>query len=263
MVLLFSPKTVGIKLSPTEEKPANLHLLLTLLRKCFLLYMDTNNTKVSANRQKKVDIVASLSDKFTKAKAVVFTNYQGLTHKQIEGLKKAIKPLEGEFVVAKNSLVTRSLDENKIKLGEDHVLEGPTGTLFMYNDIVAPLRALAKLIRELNLPSVKFGIMDNDFITTEQVLKLSTLPAREVLLAQLVIGLKSPIFNLHRALNWNLQKLVLTLNAVANAKPAVAQDPAIEPVKTEATPVEVVEEATTVETQPEEKPNEESKGGEN
>ena len=225
--------------------------------------MDTINTKVSANRQKKIDIVASLSDKFTKAKAVVFTNYQGLTHKQIETLKKAIKPLEGEFVVAKNSLVTRSLDENKIKLGEDHVLEGPTGTLFIYNDIVAPLRALAKLIKELNLPSVKFGIMDNDFITTEQVLKLSSLPTREVLLAQLVAGLKSPIFNLHRSLQWNLQKLVLTLNAVAKAKPAVAKAPAIEPVKTEATPVVVVEEATRAETQPEEKPNEESKGGEN
>ncbi len=216
--------------------------------------MDTVNTKVSANRQKKVNIVASLSDKFTKAKAVVFTNYQGLTHKQIETLKKAIKPLEGEFVVAKNSLVTRSLDENKIKLGEDHVLEGPTGTLFMYNDIVAPLRALAKLIKELNLPSVKFGIMDNDFITTEQVLKLSSLPTREVLLAQLVGGLKSPIFNLHRALNWNLQKLVLTLNAVASAKPAQAQAQA---------PAEATQEQAPKETQPEEKPNEEPKGGEN
>jgi len=105
--------------------------------------------------------------------------------------------------------------------------------------------------------------MDNDFITTEQVLKLSSLPTREVLLAQLVAGLKSPIFNLHRSLNWNLQKLVLTLNAVAKAKPAVAKAPAVEPVKTEVTPVIVVEEATPAETQPEEKPNEESKGGEN
>ena len=232
--------------------------------------MNTNNTKVSANRQKKIDIVTSLSDKFTKAKAVVFTNYQGLTHKQIEGLKKAIKPLEGEFVVAKNSLVTRSLDENKIKLEKDHVLEGPTGTLFIYNDIVAPLKALAKLIKELNLPSVKFGIMDNAFITTEQVLKLSSLPTREVLLAQLVGGLKSPIFGLHRALNWNLQKLVLTLNAVAQAKPAVASTPTLEPVKTEETPAEVATptekklvEQPAVEAQPEEKPNEDSKGGEN
>ncbi len=230
--------------------------------------MDTQDIKVSANRQKKVDIVTSLNDKFSKAKAVVFTNYEGLTHKQIEGLKKAIKPLEGEFVVAKNSLVTRSLDANKIKLSEDHSLKGPTGTLFIYNDIVSPLKALAKLIKELNLPSVKFGIMEGNFITNDQVMKLSSLPTREVLLSQLVGGLKSPIFGLHRALNWNLQKLVLTLNAVAKLKPAAASAPApvSEPVKEE-TVVEAQVEATQVE-QPEEikteeKPNEESKGGEN
>lgn len=230
--------------------------------------MDTQDLKVSANRQKKVDIVASFSDKFTKAKAVVFTNYEGLTHKQIEGLKKAIKPLEGEYVVAKNSLVTRSLDDNKIKLREDHVLEGPTGTLFIYNDIVSPLKALAKLIKELNLPKVKFGIMEGDFITNDQVMKLSSLPTREVLLAQLVGGLKSPIFGLHRALNWNLQKLVLTLNAVAATKPAQASAKVAEEVKTEEPVVETPVEASATEEAPvevttEEKTNEESKGGEN
>src|SRR3990167_5994388 len=104
--------------------------------------------KISKNREKKVGIVSSLSEKYTKAKAVIFTNYQGLTHKQIEGLKK-----------------------------------------------------------ELNLPNVKFGIMEGDFVTGEQILKLSTLPTREVLLSQLVFTLKSPISGLHKALNWNLQKL--------------------------------------------------------
>ncbi|MBI2025992.1 MAG: hypothetical protein HYT06_01275 [Candidatus Levybacteria bacterium] len=93
--------------------------------------------------------------------------------------------------------------------------------------------------------------MDNAFITTDQVMTLSSLPTREVLLAQLVGGLKSPIFNLHKALNWNLQKLVLTLNAVANTKPAQAQAPATEPEKLQ-------EEAQT-----EEKSIEEPKGGEN
>ena len=78
------------------------------------------------------------------------------------------------------------------------------------------------MIKELNIPSVKFGIMEKDFITGEQVLKLSTLPSRETLLVMLVVGLKSPISGLHRALNWNLQKLVMTLNAVASAKPALA-----------------------------------------
>jgi large subunit ribosomal protein L10 len=184
--------------------------------------MKDETAKISANRQKKVAIVNALSEKFGKAKAVVFTNYQGITHKQLESFKKAIKPLQAEYVVAKNSLLTRALEENKIKLSEDRTLDGQTGTLFLYDDVISPLKALAKIIKELNLPSVKFGIMEKDFISGEQVLKLSSLPTREVLLVQLVAGLKSPISGFHRALSWNLQKFVMTLKAIAQAKPVTS-----------------------------------------
>lgn len=188
-------------------------------------------------------VVASLSDKFGKAKAVVFTNYAGLTHQQIEALKRELKKAESEFVVAKNSLIERSSDK---KLEGQHILEGQTGTLFLYNDIVEPLKALAKTIKELNLPDVKFGIMDGSFITAEQVNKLATLPTRDVLLAQVVFGLKSPISGLHRALNWNLQKLVMTLNAVAQSKPSASPtpEPTTEPAKEEPAVEQTVEAKT-------------------
>jgi large subunit ribosomal protein L10 len=193
--------------------------------------MDKKEPKISSNRQKKMDIVTQLSEKFGRAKAVVFTNYQGITHKQLEGFKKAIKPLNAEYVVAKNSLLTIAMSENKIKLEESQALDGQTGTLFLYEDVISPLKALAKTIKELNLPSVKFGIMESNFITGEQVLKLSTLPSREVLLTQLAVTLKSPISGLHRALNWNIQKLVMTLGAIVKNKPAAPQ-PKPEPIQT-------------------------------
>lgn len=176
------------------------------------------DTKITANRAKKIEIVAKLNEKIASAKALVFTNYQGLTHKQLEGLKKTIKPLNADFVVAKNSLVLRALEANKIKIEDEKQLDGPTGTLLIYDDIVGPLKALAKLVKELGIPNVKFGIMENKSLSGEQVMKLSTLPSRETLLTQIAVGLKSPIFGLHRALNWNLQKFVMTLKAVEKSK---------------------------------------------
>lgn len=244
--------------------------------------MDQEDKKISSNRAKKVEIVTDLTEKFSRAKAIVFTNYQGITHKQLEGFKRAIKPLNAEYVVAKNSLLTLALAENKITLNEEQALDGQTGTLFLYEDVISPLKALAKIIKELNLPSVKFGIMESNFITGEQVLKLSTLPSREVLLAQLVGSLKGPIFGLHRALNWNLQKFVMTLNAIAGTKPAlavaaaptpVAEATATEPVSSEPEPETILAEtpAELKAEEPAEKPtNEETKtdevkneGGEN
>jgi hypothetical protein len=109
----------------------------------------------------------------------------------------------------------------------------------LYGDVVSPLKQLAKTIKELGLLNVKLGIMENKFLTGEQVLKISTLPTRDVLLAQVAAGLKSPISGLHRALNWNLQKFVMTLAAVAKTKPAVATPAPVVETKTE----EVITEA--------------------
>jgi large subunit ribosomal protein L10 len=210
------------------------------------------NDKVTANRQKKIVIVAGLNEKIGRSKAIIFTNFEKVTHKQLETLKRAIKPMDAEYVVAKNSLVLRALEENKIKLEGENLLDGPTGTLLLYGDVVGPLKQLAKTIKELGLLNVKLGIMENKFLTGEQILKISTLPSREVLLSQIAAGLLSPISGLHRALNWNLQKFVMTLAAVAKAKPVAATPtPVVEPKVEEVAPIiETPAETLVVETEP-------------
>lgn len=174
--------------------------------------------KVNKNKEKKVAIVAEVKEKVDRAKAMVFTDYTGLTHKQLEDLKKEIRKTDAEYVVAKNTLVKLALGD-KVADQEDK-FQQPTGTMFLYGDVVAPLKALAKMIKETEKPAIKFGLLDGKVMTGKEVIKLSTLPSREVLLAQLAGMLKSPIQGLHRALNWNLQKLVMTLAAVEKTKQA-------------------------------------------
>lgn len=175
-------------------------------------------TKISKNREKKESIVAELSDKVVKAKAVVFTDYKGMTHKQIEDLKKALRPSNAELVVTKNTLLKIALEKNKKNVSLDEVFQNPTATLFAYTDIVAPIKEIAKIIKSLKLPVIKGGILENSILKADDIIKLSTLPSRETLIAQVVGGMKSPIYGLHRALNWNIQKLVLTLNAIQAKK---------------------------------------------
>lgn len=178
----------------------------------------TSPRKIGASRTKKEKIVAEISEKVNRAKAMIFTNYEGLTHKQLEGLKKAIRTLDAELMVTKNTLLKRSLEADKIKIVEEKYFQGPTAALFAYADVIAPLKELAKTIKTFKLPTIKFGIFEGKHLTGDEVLRLSVLPSREVLLTQLVFGLKSPIFGLHRSLNWNLQKLVLTLKAIEQTK---------------------------------------------
>ena len=168
-------------------------------------------SKISLNREKKEQIVAKIAEKVSKAKGLVFTDYQGLTHKQLENLKKKVKASNAELVVTKNTLLKLSLEQSQ-------KFEGPTATLFLYGDPIEPLKRLAQSIKEFNLPSVKFGILDKQTITKEQVLELAILPPRDILIMQLFAQMKAPLYRLHYALNWNLQKLVLTLNAIQKTK---------------------------------------------
>lgn len=180
--------------------------------------MNQDQVKVSENRQKKEAIVAELTDKVTKAKAFVFTNYQGLTHQQIEELKKAAKKHNAEYVIAKNTLMLRALSNVELSDEDKKHFEQPTATLFAYDDVVEPLKELAKIVKALQLPAIKFGIVEGSSVNDKEVIKLSTLPPLPVLRAQVLGQMMAPVQGLHRALNWNMQSLVMTLNQIAQKK---------------------------------------------
>ncbi|MBI2034128.1 MAG: 50S ribosomal protein L10 [Candidatus Levybacteria bacterium] len=178
-------------------------------------------------RKRKEEVVAMLSEKAAKAKGLVFTNYQGLTHQQMESLKKAVRTGQAEYIVTKNTLLKRSLEKLSTLLAEqdpasrDNLLstfQQPTATLFLYEDIIEPLKQVAKTIKELTLPHIKFGFIEGRVLTADEVVKLASLPPVPVLRAKLLGQMMSPITGLHRALNWNIQKLVMTLNAIAQKK---------------------------------------------
>lgn len=174
--------------------------------------------KAYKGRERKETLVAELSEKVQKAQAFVFVNYQGLTHLQLEGLKRASKKMDAEFVAVKNTLMLRALADYNLSDEDKKNFEQPTATLFIYGDIVEPLKNLAKTSKELGLPTVKFGILEKNPISADQVLKLATLPPLPVMRAQFLGMMKSPIQGLHRALSWNMQTLVMTLNAIAQKK---------------------------------------------
>lgn len=173
--------------------------------------------KISKNRQAKEAVVAELKDKVGRSKAIVLTNYQGMTHKQLEEFKKGLKAQGAELVVTKNTLLKIAIPQTE-EATQLQDLNQPTAALFAYDDAILPLKELAKSIKAINLPAIKFGIFEGRIISDAEVTKLSTLPSRETLIAQTVGGLKAPLYGIHRALNWNLQKLVMTLAAVQAKK---------------------------------------------
>lgn len=204
-------------------------------------------------RARKEQIVAQLVEKINATNSLVFTDYKGITHKQLEDLKKDLKKIDATIVIAKNSLIKISLgkSEKYADYKDNENLDLPTATLLLNSDYVEPLKRLQKAIKEFGLPKVKFGIVEGQLLDDKGVLKIASLPNKETLLTQLVGTLNSPISGFVMTLNAPIQKFVMTLNAIAQTRPPateatgnVGQDkpstaaPTAEPSEPAATPAQ-------------------------
>lgn len=168
--------------------------------------------------QRKIETVQKLGENLKKAKSLVLVDYQGLTHKQLEDLRKTLREFGADFSVTKNSLLKRALESTNYKLPTTDYLTGPTAILLTYEENLAPLKEIAKFIRSFQLPTIKVGIWEGKLLSGEDLLSLAQLPTKEVLLGQLTWQLKAPLAELVYVLNGNIQKLVFTLNAVGKTK---------------------------------------------
>ena len=165
--------------------------------------------------QKNIQLLGELKQKVERATAMFFVDYAGLTHRQLEEVRRELKEADSEIAIVKNTLTNLALKDKKIKVEK---LEGPHATLFSYKDPIATARILAGFIKKYGLPKIKFGLFEGGLIDDAMILKLSTLPSRKALIAKLLGALSAPISGLVYALNGNIQKLALVLDQIKNQK---------------------------------------------
>lgn len=166
--------------------------------------------------KKKIEQVKDLTEKLKKAKSVVLVDYKGLTHQQLADLRAKLKEAGSSLMVTKNTLVKLALESSHFSLPSSHFpLAGPTATLCIKEDTLPTLKTLTQFTTEFGLPQIKIGILEGEIVDKEKIVKLATLPSKDILITQVVWGLKAPTQRLVLALNWNLQKLTIVLKRMS------------------------------------------------
>ncbi|MDP3710645.1 MAG: 50S ribosomal protein L10 [bacterium] len=168
-------------------------------------------------RPQKEKIVEELSDKLSKQKIAVFTDFRGVSVAKAQILRRQLKTNEAEFKVAKKTLFDLALAKTESGL-KTKDLEGEIGLALGYGDQVGLAKTLAKFAKENETFKILKAILGGKIIDGKDILKLAKLPSREVLLAQLLGVLQSPAQNLVRVLNGNIRNLVVVLNKIKDKK---------------------------------------------
>ena len=166
---------------------------------------------------KNIEQVKELSDSFSRAKAVYFTEYHGLNVGDLTKLRSEFFKADVEYKVAKNTLIKLAAEENKIS-GLEELLKGSTALAIAYDEPVSPAKVIKKFTKENDLPSVKGILFEGQFLPGEEFKKLANLPSKEESLSILVTMLNSPMQKLASTLNAPLQSLAGVLNNLKEKK---------------------------------------------
>jgi len=165
------------------------------------------------SREKKVQIIDSLQQVFSRCSIGILTDYRGLSANEMTDLRRRLRELGIEYKVVKNTLARFAAQ----RAGKEEMVsffEGPVAIAFGYGDITEPARALADYIQASKASmNIKGGFLPDRLLTSEDVTTLSTLPSREILLARVLGGMQSPISALVSQLTAPMRGIIGVLQA--------------------------------------------------
>jgi large subunit ribosomal protein L10 len=166
-------------------------------------------------KAEKEQLVTELRDKLKSAQSLYYTDFTGLNVKRMTELRRRLKRAGVDYVVIKNTLALRAVNESGL-VGEK--LKGPTG-LVVGKDPVAAARVLTEFAKEFeDRPSVKGGLLQGKAINNAQVKRMASLPSREQMLADLAASMQSPMAAFVGALSGPLYMFAGALDALKSQR---------------------------------------------
>jgi large subunit ribosomal protein L10 len=213
------------------------------------------------NREQKAAVIDEITAQIQESEAVFAVDYRGISVVQAAELRSKLRDADASLRVVKNTLTMRAADQ----AGADAlkpVLEGPTALTFVRGDAAAAAKAVSDYARATGLLPFKGGLMNGGALTPDEMTAIARLPSRDILNAQFVNIVASPLTGLVTSLSNLISGLARQLAQVAEKKeageipagdaPAGAAAPAPAPVaEAEAAAEPAAEAAAAPEAEPE------------
>lgn len=170
---------------------------------------------MALTRQEKVQMLQEYTEKAQRAQVLIWADYRGTTVSQIQDLRGQLRSAGAEAMVVKNTLMRLALEQAELPAPSE-AMAGPSAVTFVYDDVAAAAKVVTGFASANDrVFRIKGGIAGGKIIDAGQVSALTTLPSREVLLAQVLGGIQAPISGLVGTLAAVMRGFMTVLNARA------------------------------------------------
>jgi large subunit ribosomal protein L10 len=169
---------------------------------------------LAISKQQKDALVSEYAEWINRSKALILTEYTGLTMKQIDDLRAKTREAGGEFHIVKNTLGRVAFESTGMPV-QEKFLEGSTAIAFAFKDAPGLAKTLTDFARSSDFLKIKGGYLEKRPISPDQVKALAELPPLPVMRAQLLGVLLAPAGKLARTLAEPARQVAAALKAYA------------------------------------------------
>ncbi len=158
-----------------------------------------------------------IRDNIKNSSSFFIVRYAGLTSLDMSNFRKTLKGANASLMVVRNKLAMRILTD----MGKDDLnklVDGPCGFVFIKDEPVNASKAVCDFLKDHEKLVIGGGLFGEKVLAKSDIEAFSKVPSKEVLRAQVVMGLKSPINGLVMTLHSTLRKFVVCLDQIRQKK---------------------------------------------
>tara|TARA_B100001248_G_scaffold262567_1_gene259489 strand:+ start:20102 stop:20617 length:516 start_codon:yes stop_codon:yes gene_type:complete len=168
-------------------------------------------------KSQKESIVSVYSEALNASPSFILINYSGSKVSEFEKLRKAFRELDTKISVVKNSLLQKATINTDF---EEYFseLRGETAIALLNDNYVEAAKSFMDIKKETPVFEIKFGYIDGNVITVNQLEAISKLPSREILISQFLSVINQPAVKFLYAAKSIPSSLVNVLNNLKDKK---------------------------------------------
>lgn len=186
---------------------------------------------MSLNRNEKAAVITDVAAQVARSQTLALAEYRGLTVEHLNNLRKQARDKGVYLHVLKNTLARRAVTGTPFEVAAESMV-GPLIYGFS-EDAVAAAKVMSDFAKSNDKLVVKGGAYAGKVLSADGVKALASIPSKEVLLAQLLGLMQSPVSRMARVLAAIAEQRQVPVVEAAPA-PAPAAEAAAEPVAPEA-----------------------------
>ena len=170
--------------------------------------------------------VEEVKGKASRASALYFTDFTGITVEEANELRSEFRKAGVDYRVVKNTLARKALTDIGGLEPVFEALQGPTAIAFGYGDPISPARIIKKFYDKNEKLRLKLCVVESQVFDGSRLNELAKLPSKKEIIASVLGSVNAPISGVVEVIGTLMRDVLSVIDAIEKQKAKVGDSAA-------------------------------------